>query len=75
MRNEKADAARSKPSHGQDEVRHTFTNPATGETYEGTNREWREKYRAEGWTRSDKDADEGSEDALASEPSVVVNPE
>lgn len=62
MRNEKAEAARTKPNHGQDEVMHKMETP-TGETVEVSQREWKENYQGvEGYRRVDGNApDEGAE--------------
>jgi hypothetical protein len=52
-KNEKAEAASSKPNRGQDEILHTVTTP-TGETIQVTQRDWKENYRGvEGYTRND----------------------
>jgi hypothetical protein len=44
----------------------TRVNPATGETEtkQGTNQEWRERNKADGWTRPEDDTDATDEPAV-----------
>ncbi len=59
----KSDKA-AKPNQGQDEKTYTFVNPATGETREATQREFRETLRDQGFVKQ--------EDAAEVEPTTEV---
>ena len=48
----------NKPNQGQDEKLHTLTNPATGETRQATQREFKDSLRAQGFVKQDDDAAE-----------------
>ncbi len=51
------EAARNKPNKGQDENLHNLVNPATGETRQATQREFKNIFRDLGFVKQE-DADE-----------------
>jgi hypothetical protein len=67
------EAAQDKPNKGQDEKVYTFLNVA-GASVEGTMREYREKFKAEGYTRREETDDAKlpvTVDADGAEPAEV----
>ena len=67
----KNDAA-SKPNRGQDEKLHTIQAP-DGTRLDVTQREWKETYRGQGYTRVDDDGDEAPD--VPEAPEVTPAPE
>jgi hypothetical protein len=51
-------AASTRANRGQDEVMHTITSADGLETFEVTQREWKETYRPQGYLRTDGVDDE-----------------
>lgn len=56
----------AKRNRGQDEITHTLTAP-DGTTVEATQREWRDTYRSQGYTRAEDDPDDATPDDAESD--------
>lgn len=62
------DYAQNKPNQGQDEKFHTVTNPATGETRQATQREFRDTLKDQGFVK------QGDGDDAAADPMPPATP-
>ena len=61
-KSEQGAAASARVNRGQDEVMHTITSADGLETFEVTQREWKETYRPQGYLRTDGVDDEDETD-------------